>query len=146
MTRTAFIKELRKALSATLNSKDVLEHIDYYEEFFDMEIKKGKEESEIIEQLGNPRLLAKSILEASGGSRSQSSYESCASDEQIYSRKGNRARIGFARWFMLFIMILIIFVVIGILFSAIAILLRFFLPLILLILLVKMIINILNRK
>ena len=64
MNRIEFMEKLQRALAGGLNSRQVTENVRYYQEYIDMEIRKGKSEAEVLSGLGDPRLLAKSIIEA----------------------------------------------------------------------------------
>ncbi|HIX68278.1 MAG TPA: DUF1700 domain-containing protein [Candidatus Anaerostipes excrementavium] len=67
MTKKEFIRELREALDGIVPSSIVEENAAYYEGYFESQKDLGKTEKEICEELGNPRLIAKSIAEARGG-------------------------------------------------------------------------------
>lgn len=71
MTKRDFITKLRRALTGKLDGAKIAEHASYYEEYIEIQVRKGKEERQVTEELGNPALLAKSILSAEqdGGSR-----------------------------------------------------------------------------
>lgn len=64
MDRTEFIERLQRALASGVNSSRVAENVQYYREYIDVEIRKGRSEEEVLASLGDPRLLAKSIIEA----------------------------------------------------------------------------------
>lgn len=64
MTKRDFIIGLRRALSGKLDGRAVTEHASYYEEYIEIQVRKGKEEWQVTEALGDPALLAKSILNA----------------------------------------------------------------------------------
>lgn len=64
MSREEFLTELRKALQGKVSQQTVNENIQYYEEYILAESHKGKTEAEVIAGLGEPRLLAKSIIDA----------------------------------------------------------------------------------
>ena len=66
MTKKEFIRELRDALDGVVPSSVVEENASYYEEYFASQKNLGKTEKEICEELGSPRLIAKTILEARG--------------------------------------------------------------------------------
>ena len=65
MTRSEFMDSLHRALAGSLTSSTVNENMRYYEEYFDTQIRSGQSEEEIIAGLGDPRLLAKTIIQAS---------------------------------------------------------------------------------
>ena len=68
MTRFEFTESLRKALSGRVNHRVVNENVAYYEHYIDAEIKKGRSEEDVLGGLGDPRLLAKTIVDTTGES------------------------------------------------------------------------------
>lgn len=71
MTKKDFIIRLRRALSGKLNGTEIAEHASYYEEYIEIQVRKGKEEWQVTEELGDPALLAKSILSAEQDGRAR---------------------------------------------------------------------------
>lgn len=67
MTRELFITELRRALAVELSAVEIDVHAKYYNEYFSTEMSKGRTEEDILNELGDPRLIAKSILGAKVG-------------------------------------------------------------------------------
>lgn len=93
MTRQEFLDGLKAALGGHLSERAVEEHMRYYEEYINAQIRQGKTESQVLQELGNPRLIARSIIDAgrnaqggAGGRRQQ--YEEDA--EPAYGAYGNR--------------------------------------------------------
>lgn len=66
MNRQEFITELRKSMSGSFAPEEIDNTAVYYEDYIDMQIKKGKTEEEVLRALGDPRLLTKSMKAASG--------------------------------------------------------------------------------
>ncbi len=66
MNRQEFIRELRRAMSGSFPAGEIDRTAAYYEDYLDMRLKKGDSEEEILRELGDPRLLAKSMKAASG--------------------------------------------------------------------------------
>lgn len=60
MNRDEFLNELMKYLSG-LSENDKNDTISFYSNYFDEQMAAGRSEKEIIDELGSPRLLAKSI-------------------------------------------------------------------------------------
>lgn len=60
MNRDEFLNELRKCLSG-LSESEKSDTILFYSNYFDEQMAAGRSEKEIIDELGSPRLLAKSI-------------------------------------------------------------------------------------
>lgn len=64
MSREEFLTELRRTLQGKVSQQTINENIQYYEDYILAESHKGKTEAEVIAGLGDPRLLAKSIIDA----------------------------------------------------------------------------------
>lgn len=148
MNRYIFIEELRKALSGSFSANEIDEHATYYEEFIDMQLKKGKTEEEVLQELGNPRLLAKSINDANGGkNRSNDDGISGMKDNhQGKEKKYYGKSFKIQTWTILIIFLLLVLVMFGLIFSVIALLLRFFLPIIIVVFIVKSISKLSKRN
>ena len=65
MTKQEFMTELQRALNGRMGSAKAAPHVSYYQEYIEIEMRKGRPEEEVMEELGSPRLLAKSICEVS---------------------------------------------------------------------------------
>ena len=65
MTEQAFLTELRDALKGSVDSQTINENVRYYEEYIETEVRKGRSMEEVLESLGNPRLLAKTVIDTS---------------------------------------------------------------------------------
>ncbi len=75
MTRAEFIEELRKTLSGNMNESEVQNHVNYYNAYINEEISKGKTEAEVLEELGSPFAIAKTILMPYESERNSYEYE-----------------------------------------------------------------------
>lgn len=71
MTRNDFLDTLRKRLAQTLPQEKVAEHVRYYDSYLAEKISTGMPEEEAVEQLGDPLLIAKTIMDTSGGGGSR---------------------------------------------------------------------------
>ncbi len=66
MDKKTFIETLRRALYGKIDNNSLEEHIRYYEDYIAQEMGKGRTEREVLEELGDPRLIARTILETHG--------------------------------------------------------------------------------
>lgn len=66
MSRQEFLEELRERLLAEGASELVQGNLNYYSSYIDTEVSKGREEAEVLSELGHPSLIARSILDAAG--------------------------------------------------------------------------------
>lgn len=64
MNRYEFINALRTALNGKTPATTVEDNVQYYEEYIDVQLRQGKSEEEVLSALGDPRLLARTIIEA----------------------------------------------------------------------------------
>ena len=68
MNKQEFIDRLRAALNGRVSPNLVNENVNYYEDYINTEIRKGKTEEEVLQTLGDPRLIARTIIETNGNS------------------------------------------------------------------------------
>ena len=150
MDRREFIDKLQRALAGGLGSSLVAENIRYYEEYIDSEIRKGKSEAEVLDALGDPRLLAKSIIEANkragesyGSNRNYDEEVSDDAGEQDWDRNASGGRmIMLPGWLIMLIVAVVLIVIIGVVTRLLAI----FAPVIIAVLLVLLVIKIFQGK
>ncbi|MBO6147739.1 MAG: DUF1700 domain-containing protein [Lachnospiraceae bacterium] len=62
MNKEDFLNGLRTALAGEMAPANIEENIRYYDEYIETEKRKGKEEAAVFEELGDPRLIAKTLL------------------------------------------------------------------------------------
>ncbi len=79
MGRSEFINALRSALTGRVPATTVEDNVRYYEEYIDVELRQGKSEEDVLNGLGNPRLLAKTIIEANKFADNNDSYNKMGS-------------------------------------------------------------------
>ena len=132
MTKSEFLRGLRGALSGAPDSL-ILENINYYSDYIDGEIRKGRSEEEVMEELGEPQWIAKSILDASEGNTwtgssygtGATAYEYDTDGEPTYDsgyedEASHRSfhTIDFSKWYvkalMISIPLLIIFIILSV--------------------------------
>lgn len=150
MDKKEFIEKLQRSLASGLGSSQVADNVRYYQDYIESEIRKGKSEEEVISNLGDPRLLAKSIIEAN--KRTGESYGSNREyDDEVADKSGNKNyRRIFDYIFMLpgWLIALIVCVAVIIIIGLLTSLISYFAPVILAVLAVLLIVKILqgNKK
>ena len=92
MNRKIFLQELKQSLAGQLSMEEIQDNMEYYETYILEQIQRGQKEEEVIEQLGDPRLIAKTIMEASAKKEGQYSDDTFTqekrSKEKIKRKKG----------------------------------------------------------
>ncbi len=63
MTEEQFLSELREAMEGSVSPSFVNENIRYYEEYISTERQKGRSDEDIMGLLGDPRLIARTLVD-----------------------------------------------------------------------------------
>ena len=63
MDRNEFVSTLRAVLTGEIPASVVEDNVHYYDSYISQEIAGGKTEQEVLEALGDPRLIAKTIID-----------------------------------------------------------------------------------
>lgn len=94
MNREEFIKILRSELKLYLEQNAIDNEIEYYDKYISDEVNKGRTEKEVIEELGDPRLIAKTIKTVNGNDEilAQDSTNSGSQNNNTYQKTSNSAQ------------------------------------------------------
>lgn len=129
MDRMEFLNILREKLTGTMQEDRIAAHVDYYRDYIDTEIRRGRSETEVLEELGDPRLIAKTLSDTSGvrysdpGDTVQEAQGSRSSRENAGgSRSYKKYRLDLSSWYgkaavilIAVLAIFLIFMIIGVL-------------------------------
>lgn len=78
MTKGEFLERLRQALANDLSGPVIQDNVRYYDSYISEEVRNGRSETAVIDELGDPWAIAKTIIEsegAKGGSYEEYTYE-----------------------------------------------------------------------
>jgi hypothetical protein len=64
MTKIEFLEKLRSALGNDLSGSIIQENVDYYNEYITNEVRNGRSEAEVIAELGDPWVIARTIIDS----------------------------------------------------------------------------------
>lgn len=130
MKREEFLISFRETLTGVVPEKVIQENMMYYQNYIETQMREGRMEDDVLQELGNPRLLAKTIIESNKFANGDESY---ASDYSGWSFQGNRANqntqeqrgdvkktIKLQRWLVLLAGIVIVIAVISLVFSVLS--------------------------
>lgn len=67
MRKEEFLQTLRRALTGDVPPGVVEENIRYYDSYISEEVRKGRTEEEVIGEIGDPRLIARTIEDTTDG-------------------------------------------------------------------------------
>lgn len=147
MDRIEFMERLQRSLAGGVNSSQVAENVRYYQDYIDTEIRKGRDETDVLATLGDPRLLAKSIIEANKragyieGTNQNFDEETPEEDEGTHSDNPSVRSVRVPGWLIILIVTVIALLIIGVVFSVISLLAPIIIPVLIVVLLFNFIRN-----
>lgn len=152
MTKQEFLNSLRAALSSRIGASLVEENVRYYEDYINTQMRMGKSEEQVIGELGDPRLLARSIADANkraGMSDAKEAYEDADAGRSgsyrgqyggsTYTEESRRAKsYKMPGWLIVFLVVFVLILVLGMAFSVLSILAPILFPVLLIVLIVRL--------
>ena len=63
MNRSEFLETLRSQLTGQMHEGKVAAHVRYYEDYIQAQVRGGRSEQEVLAELGDPRLIARTLLD-----------------------------------------------------------------------------------
>lgn len=78
MTKVEFLEHLRQELTGNISQRAVQDNIDYYDKYIIDEVRNGKSEKEVLQMLGDPWVIAQTIIEANDSTGMEDVYEESA--------------------------------------------------------------------
>ena len=160
MTREEFITQLRLTLQGKVSSEKVQENISYYNEYINGEMQKGKSEAEVLQLLGDPALLAKTIIAADDAGKHQQSTIYDVDEDGHTSKKEKRDQTsGFGysgggkvhmfrmdKWWHKLLLILMVIMILLFVVAVVTGLIRIFAPFVLPIVVIIFVVRIFSRR
>lgn len=100
MSKQEFIDKLRAALNGRISPSQVIDNLNYYEDYINTQIRMGRTEEEVLGELGDPRLIARTIIETSGsdGDGNAQGAENGQSGYNEAGYNGNGSGYGGSDW------------------------------------------------
>lgn len=152
MSKREFIDRLRAALNGRVSPNLVADNVNYYEDYINTEIQKGRTEREVLDSLGDPRLIAKTIVETNGQDMAgtyQSDYDNGSPYRDAdtreeygspYTRQPDKGTGGvrIPGWVWTLLVILVVVFIFMAIFSVLAFLAPIIIPIIVVVFLVKL--------
>ena len=88
MDRTEFIEILKSQLSGQMAEARIDAHVRYYQDYIQSRVRSGQTEQEVLSMLGDPRLIAKTLIDTEPGSADDVYEESYGGDYERYTDRG----------------------------------------------------------
>lgn len=143
MSRNEFLAKLREALEMDLSSQKVEEQVAFYRQYMNEEIGKGRTEAEVLEELGDPWVIARNILSVEGASdRGDYVYEETGNTYESPNSSHNNIRVfqidsWWKKAFAIIVVLGILFLIFSIISGIIKLIAPIAIPIIVIILLIK---------
>lgn len=109
MTKYEFLEKMRHALANDLSAPIVQENVEYYDSYISEEMRKGRSETAVTEELGDPWAIARTIIGSAenGGGTQEYTYDSA---RQAYGREMQSGRqihiLGMGAWWKRLLLVL----------------------------------------
>lgn len=155
MTRIEFLQQLRQALENDLSGSVVQENVDYYNQYISDEVRKGKSEEEVLRMLGDPWILARTVIDAQDGTDRSTVYEAGGSTYTDYEsgrstqqESGGQKMHGFGldTWWKKLLAVLAVIMVIVIIFSIITGIVSLLAPIVVPIIVIMIVIRLISGR
>ena len=144
MTKNEFLDALGRMLNRELSEEEVRSNVNYYANYIEQQVRGGKTEEQVLLELGDPRLIARTILqvdqqkeeaygsgygEAQGYDTQtvytenadgtyQESYEDAQKDPfSSFNANVKVHGFGWKQWLVLILVLLVIFMILGTVFA-----------------------------
>lgn len=136
MNKNKFLEGLKEALQGEVSQAELNNQLLYYEKYIEDELRKGRTQEDIFGELGDPRLIARTIIETKGNT---ASYDNEYYGEKETESKQNTTKkhIRITGMSAVIIGILIIFLIILVIFSLVSALAPILIPLLVIILVIS---------
>lgn len=140
MSRQEFIDRLRAALNGRIPAAQVEDTVNYYQDYINTEIRKGRTEEDVLQSLGDPRLIARTIVQTSGTSENGYYQESAGEryTDTAYNMHNMHRGVRIPGWLMAILVILLMLLIISVVFSVLSFLAPFLIVFFAVVFLVKL--------
>ncbi|MCP1102196.1 putative membrane protein [Aequitasia blattaphilus] len=92
MTKVEFLSKLQEALANDLDGPIIQENINFYSQYIDDEMRKGRSQEEITEELGDPWALARTVIDSEEVKKKQSNTYKQPNTSNTYSDSNSSKR------------------------------------------------------
>lgn len=139
MNKQEFLEGLQHALSGEVPPEVVRENMRYYDDYIQTELQKGRSEADVMGELGDPRLIARTIIDTTPGAGEEVVYETYESSgtgsdsrrrtEETGSRSGGVHYYDLSKWYWKLLGVVLVVMVIAVIVTVVGGLLSLVIPL-----------------
>ena len=147
MKKNEFLIRLQEALEGDVGTATIQENLRYYDEYISGEVREGRSEEDVITELGDPWVLARSVSQAPEVLEAARIYESEGrnNEHQHYGRTAyTQIRVLNSWWKILLVLLCIVLVIIAVVVVVLGIL-RFLAPVLIPLVLILIVLRIVQN-
>ena len=138
MKKHEFLSELKEALEHNMDEQKIKAHLAYYEEYIQNEVKNGRAEAEVVNELGDPWAIAKTLRLSEGMEQKDTAYTAEEETPSTETKKG----INWKGILIALILCIIVFTLFSALMGILGLAIRYAFP----ILIIVLVMQILKRR
>ena len=148
MNRSDFLAQLKRALENDLNAQAVKENVDYYAGYIEEEVRNGQSEQEVLDMLGDPWAIARTILMSSemNGQEYSSNVEDVQERRESNQKNARVHVFGLDNWWKKAAVIVAIVAIIAIIIAIISGIISLIAPIAVPVLVVMLIVNMFKKN
>lgn len=132
MTKQEFLQGLKSALEGQASTASIQENLRFYDDYIDAEIRSGRSESDVVAELGEPRWIAKTIIDVSQETEGETFADETGYRQESHSDEPHRNPIHYydlSKWYLKLATMLVIMVIFWVVVAIIGGILRLIIPL-----------------
>ncbi|POP30195.1 DUF1700 domain-containing protein [Lactonifactor longoviformis] len=129
MSKGEFLDTLRSKLTGEIPPGKVRENIDYYSQYINDKVRTGIAEQDVIQMLGDPLLIARTIIDTQGCSEATDSGTAYSYETDPQESRGRS--FGRSKTMKTWQILVIVLVILAVLFSILRVLIPIILPIVL---------------
>lgn len=146
MNRTEFLDTLRSQLSGQMHEGKVAAHVRYYEDYIQSQVRSGRDEQQVLAELGDPRLIARTLLDTDvdNGQLDYEEYSTYSDDSQSAQGNAGGEHVHvwrFDTWYSKLLGVVLLLIVVFLLFHILVAVIPFFAVLAVILFIVSLIKN-----
>ncbi len=152
MTGYEFVEKLKQALKNDLSEAKVREQASYYRDYIREEVRKGRTEEEVTEELGDPWAIAKNIIsaeelqqEGTGGYQAYEPEQNSRRQRREHE-SGRRVHAYGVRWWQILLLVLGMIGILALVIAVIGGIFTLLAPILVPLVVVLMIVRIFGRR
>lgn len=147
MTKIEFLQKLKEALEQELGPQAVQENLEYYNQYIAGEMQNGKSETEVTQMLGDPWVIARTIIDTqSGQGQGEFVYDT---PDRTYQREttGNNVHVfAFDAWWKKLLLVLAIIGIICVVFAIVTGIVSLVAPIVIPVLIIMLVVRLLGGR